>query len=281
MRPLLTGAWAGLSLVLLAHRVRGDEILLSSGGRINGVIVERSATTVTIEIGAGRVSLPASRVMRVVEGESALSGYRQRALGLAPQDAPGWLQLALWAQDHGLQTQAGDAFSHVLTLDPQNAAALAALRSVGPREAGVEPESPEQQPSPSSERELELEQAALARAAEQRTEAAGRIPAERAEPPVSEAESAAQMAEPVVEPQPQGPAFVCGCSIPGPSCQPPTTPARRHRAHEEDPSGHWKVHDGGTRGLSSSPSRSAVGGPSAPQRGGVPSGGLRSAIGLP
>jgi hypothetical protein len=95
-----------------------DEVLLKGGGRISGVIVERTAAKVVIEAGPGRVTLPMTRVERIVEGPSPLEAYRERAAGTDPSDAAGWAELASWAAQQGLTTQSREAWQRVLQLDP-------------------------------------------------------------------------------------------------------------------------------------------------------------------
>src|SRR6185503_20304429 len=87
----------------------------------------RRADAIVIEVGAGRLTLPASRVARIAEGTSALAVYRERAARLHSQDADGWLALGLWARDNDLRTLAREAFDHVLAIDPGHAAANRAL----------------------------------------------------------------------------------------------------------------------------------------------------------
>jgi hypothetical protein len=130
MRPLAVGGALLLSTLALSGRAPADEVFLVGGGRIVGDVVERNAQTIVIEVGAGRVALPASRVARVASGTSALSVYRERAARLHPQDAPGWLALGLWARDQDLITLAGDAFERVVAIDPGNEAAHRALSHV-------------------------------------------------------------------------------------------------------------------------------------------------------
>jgi len=127
---LLAGAGSG----------RADEVFLSSGGRLSGIVVERSAKMVVIDVGAGRVSLPAERVVRIVEGAAPLGIYRERAAALAPLDTQGWLNLAVWAQERDLPTQARDAFQRVRALDPENALAQQALGNVRLGDRWVTPE---------------------------------------------------------------------------------------------------------------------------------------------
>lgn len=113
-----------LSLAALAG---ADEVLLKTGGRISGVVVERTAEKVVIETGPGRVTMPMSRVDRIVESDSALAAFRQRAAGVAPTDARGWAELARWAEGRDLTTQAREAWERVLELEPGHPQANAAL----------------------------------------------------------------------------------------------------------------------------------------------------------
>jgi hypothetical protein len=107
-----------------------DEVHLRGGGRITGEIVEQRPDAVVIEVGPGRVTLPASRIERIVSSTSPLAAYRKRASQLLDDDVRGWLRLGFWARDQGLNTQAREAFQHVLSLDPESAAAQEALGRV-------------------------------------------------------------------------------------------------------------------------------------------------------
>src|SRR5687768_8293122 len=82
-----------------------DEVFLRGGGSIHGEVVERTAASVVMEVGPGRMTLPMDRVDRIVATTSDLSLYRERAARLAPGDAAGWLGLARWAESHDLLTQ--------------------------------------------------------------------------------------------------------------------------------------------------------------------------------
>jgi len=108
----------------------GDEVWLRGGGRVSGVIVDRTPQSVVIETGPGRVSLPMSRVEKIVDGRSSLATFQERAAALAPNDADGWAALARWASDHDLVTPSRSAWQRVLALDPQNPEANAALGRV-------------------------------------------------------------------------------------------------------------------------------------------------------
>jgi hypothetical protein len=128
-RAGLAVAWM-VSAAVLSAVAAADEVFLVGGGRIVGEVVERSADAIVVEVGPGRLTLPASRVARVASGASALSVYRERAARLGARDSAGWLALARWAGDNDLQTLAGEAFGRVLDIDPANEAAHAALGHV-------------------------------------------------------------------------------------------------------------------------------------------------------
>jgi hypothetical protein len=116
--------------LLTASTLLADEVILTNGNRIRGIVVERSADVVTIAVGPGSVSVSASRVARIETGASDLASFRERAASLAPGDVGGWLALGRWAREHELLTQAREAFERALEADPDNAEAHAALGHV-------------------------------------------------------------------------------------------------------------------------------------------------------
>ncbi len=192
-----------LLTLLLPSLAAADEVFLKGGGRLQGIVVEQDATSVVIETGPGRVAVPRSLVQRIVPGSAALTTYRERASRLAATDAAGWLELALWAQQRDLTTQAQEAFARVVALDPGNALAQRALdrelvgglwlpRDEAMRARGlVEFEGRWLRPE---EREAALEERATEQAAKNDAELAERRKAE-AEARVREAEARAREAE--------------------------------------------------------------------------------------
>jgi len=112
-----------LGLALLPAAALADDVFLTGGGRLSGVIVERTSASVTVDVGPGRVT-------RIVAGTADLALYRDRAARLSPTNGSGWLALARWAEAHDLLTQAREAYAYVLTLDPQSAAAHRGLGHV-------------------------------------------------------------------------------------------------------------------------------------------------------
>jgi hypothetical protein len=107
-----------------------DEVLLRNGGRVTGVVVERTPSAIVIETGPGRVTLSMARVAKVVEGRSLLEAYQERASGLEARDVEGWAALARWAGERDLVTQSREAWQRVLSSRPSDPEANAALGRV-------------------------------------------------------------------------------------------------------------------------------------------------------
>jgi hypothetical protein len=119
-----------LVAVLLPAAAPADEVFLKGGGQLSGRIISRSATTVEVDVGAGRIGVPASSVLRIEEGRSALQEYEERAGRLAAGDVEGWVALAQWAESRGLGTQAREAYHRALAVSPDDPRANAALGNV-------------------------------------------------------------------------------------------------------------------------------------------------------
>ncbi len=117
-------------LLTAAPAAHADQVLLRGGGAVSGEIVAQTDAGLVIDVGPGRMTLPMSRVLRIVASTSDLAVYRQRASGLAAGDVAGWLYLARWAESRDLATQARHAWERVLALEPGNPAANAALGNV-------------------------------------------------------------------------------------------------------------------------------------------------------
>ena len=108
-----------LAAVLLATApALGDEIYLKGGGRVSGRIVERTATRVAIETGPGRVTLPLTRVERIVEGRSTIEAFAEQAADLAAGDVAGWADLARRAEQLGESSVVSIFIVSVESLDP-------------------------------------------------------------------------------------------------------------------------------------------------------------------
>jgi hypothetical protein len=112
-----------VGVLALPMAAGADEIFLRSGGRLSGLIVERRADGIVVDVGPGRVTLPSRLVERVVESTPVFEIFRERSARLSETELKGWLDLALWARDRDLLTQSRQAFEHVLAIDPGHALA--------------------------------------------------------------------------------------------------------------------------------------------------------------
>lgn len=119
-----------LAVTVLGLTASADEVYLKSGGQLSGRVVSRSATKVEVDVGAGRITVPASSVVRIEEGRSALQEYEERAGQIAPGDADGWVALGRWAEARGLGTQAREAYQRALAASPSDPRANEALGNV-------------------------------------------------------------------------------------------------------------------------------------------------------
>jgi hypothetical protein len=119
-----------LAAILLAGAAAADEVYLKGGGRLSGRIVSRTDTKIEVDVGAGRIAVPAASVLRIEEGRSPLQDYEERAGRIAPGDVDGWVALGAWADAHGLGTQARESYHRALAASPDDPRANAALGNV-------------------------------------------------------------------------------------------------------------------------------------------------------
>ena len=110
--------------------IRADVVHLKSGGSVEGRVIERTASSVEIDIGAGSITLSMESVVRIEEGRSPLDDYDERAARLDDNDLDGWLELARWASSEGLGTQSRRAYEKGLSISPDHPEANAALGRV-------------------------------------------------------------------------------------------------------------------------------------------------------
>jgi hypothetical protein len=123
------GLWA-CALALSTATLHADDVFLKSGGRVTGRVLARSDTSVEIDVGAGRVTVPMSSVLRIEERRSTLDEYHERAERLRVGDVSGWADLAKWAAAAELTTQSRQAWQRVLDAAPGHPEANAALGRV-------------------------------------------------------------------------------------------------------------------------------------------------------
>ena len=121
MVPRIRTIWGVLLVVVLFGGVaRADVLHLKKGGRLEGVLVAETTTSLTIDLGMGRISLPRSAVQKVERKESALSEYRTRLTTIEPGDVKAFAELARYAAGNGLRAEARLMWARVVSLDPNN-----------------------------------------------------------------------------------------------------------------------------------------------------------------
>ena len=120
-------------MALVAAPLVADEVHLRGGGRLTGEIAEQNEQSVTVDIGAGKMTVPMSSVVSIDKSTSPLQEYRARAATLAANDIEGWRKLGQWANQHGLSKQAHDAYMQVHNAYPGD---LEANRALGLVEYG-------------------------------------------------------------------------------------------------------------------------------------------------
>ena len=119
MKHFLLGAFASaLSAALFPGAVRADEVHLTNGGTISG-IVRGETDWISIEVPGGTVSIPSAQVVRVERNRHVLHDYYEKLAALKTSKDPGELhKLAAWCKDNGLSRHSADLSKRVLAIDP-------------------------------------------------------------------------------------------------------------------------------------------------------------------
>jgi len=124
---LLLAAAAALPL-------RADTVRLKNGRAYEGVIAERTAQGVRVQLAFGYIVIPDDQVASVEAAPSALAGYlKQKAMlqSSPAAKASDWLDLARWAKVHDLESSARESALLAAELDPKVQGLDALLRPMG------------------------------------------------------------------------------------------------------------------------------------------------------
>lgn len=106
-----------------------DEIQLTNGRKITGKVVQKDAQKVTVEVGAGTITLEAKEVSSINPGATALDEYAQRWSKVQNSTNAAELhELLKWAKSQGLTRYVAPLATKIIALDPEHAAARAELR---------------------------------------------------------------------------------------------------------------------------------------------------------
>jgi hypothetical protein len=118
-----------LVVALAATLAAADEIQLTNGRKIIGNVTKKDANKVTVEVGAGTITLDAKDVSSVNPGKTPLNEFDERWQPLKDsKNASDIYALAAWAKANGLSRYVAPLCAKILTIDPDHAGAHAELR---------------------------------------------------------------------------------------------------------------------------------------------------------
>jgi hypothetical protein len=123
-RFLLAATIAGLGASLAA----ADEIQLSNGHKITGVVSKKEAGKVIVEVGAGTITLDAKEVTAINPGHTPIHDYQDKWQGVKDsKKASDFYDLAKWAKEQKLTRYVAPLCLKTVELEPDHAAARAEL----------------------------------------------------------------------------------------------------------------------------------------------------------
>jgi hypothetical protein len=106
-----------------------DEIQLTNGRKLTGKVVKKDPAKVTIEVGAGTITLDAKEVSSVNPGRTAIDEYQEKWGAIKDSTkASDFLNLARWANENKMTRYLPGLYLRVITIDPDNAEAHTGLR---------------------------------------------------------------------------------------------------------------------------------------------------------
>jgi len=122
-------SWTALILAAAATLAAGDEIQLTNGSKLTGNVSKKDAQKVTIEVGAGTITLDAKDVSAINPGKTALNEYEERSKPLQNStNASELFELRKWARSQGLTRYVAPLAAKIIAIDPEHAGARAELR---------------------------------------------------------------------------------------------------------------------------------------------------------
>jgi hypothetical protein len=125
MRAYHRLGWA-IPFCLLALPVSPDVLHLKNGGVLRGRVSEQG-DTVTLDAKWGRVVLSRAEVLRIEKEPPAETQYATRRAALKNPTVKDWVELARWCEANDLNSQAREAYTEAVRLDPDHEAARRAL----------------------------------------------------------------------------------------------------------------------------------------------------------
>jgi hypothetical protein len=118
MRTTYWTGGASLFVALLVNTAFADDVSLTSGGTISGIVREES-DWVRVEVPSGMVSFPTSQVDRIERKKHVLHEYYEKsALLEKSKDSKALYDLAAWAKEKGLTRMMTELSGRILALEP-------------------------------------------------------------------------------------------------------------------------------------------------------------------
>lgn len=118
MRTRVQIAGSVLFVAALFNAAYGDDVSLTSGGTVSGIVREES-DWIKVEVPSGTVSFPASQVEKIERKKHVLHEYYEKYAPIERSKDPQALyDLAAWAKERGLTRFTVELSGRVLALDP-------------------------------------------------------------------------------------------------------------------------------------------------------------------
>jgi hypothetical protein len=100
-RPLCSGPVAvALALAMLATPALADVIHYKDGRQLEGRIVSRTASELTVETDFGTIKVPLSKIDHIEEKRTPREELEARRAAIPADDEEARFELALWARDN-------------------------------------------------------------------------------------------------------------------------------------------------------------------------------------
>lgn len=130
MRALFRISISLLVLLSIARQVKADVLLLKTGGRIEGTVLNpdeapRREYVVKLDSG-GRVTLAAEQISKFMPASEYQRRYRD-LIKKMPATANGNWKMSVWCKDKGLKSERKFHLQEVIRLDPEHVSARRAL----------------------------------------------------------------------------------------------------------------------------------------------------------
>jgi len=108
------------ALCVVAMPGLADVLHLKDGGKLEGEILREEGGKIILKTRFGVVPVERSRVARIEKKLTVLQDYGQRRKALAPDDADGHYELALFCKKHGMIKEEKALYPQVLEIDDQH-----------------------------------------------------------------------------------------------------------------------------------------------------------------